>query len=142
MTVRLSRAEAQRLGMAVPTQPPKFGNTRATWRGWSFDSLVERAYAEKLERGRLQGTVLAWVHHPIFPLSDGTGRDAVRIELDFLVVWSPRRAELNGAAQAVAVDVKGAITDGWRVKARLFRQRYPHIPLFIEARGQLQEWTS
>lgn len=136
-----ARAVAARLGIALPPRPSKFGNRRVAWNGWVFDSIAERDYAQKLERGRELGTILAWVHHPIFPLSDGAGADAVRMELDFLVVWSPARAGMLGEPQVWAVDVKGPEpTEAWKVRARLFRTRYPHLPLYVVRRGELSKW--
>lgn len=96
---------------------PKYGNRRTVVDGITFDSAAEaRRYGELrlLERaGQVSGLRL----QPEYLLPAG-----VKYRGDF---------EYTEAGRLVCEDVKGVETQAFRIKAKLFRERYPHIELRV-----------
>lgn len=107
----------------APAGRRKFGNIPTVVDGIRFDSQAEaRRYGELLILVRA-GAITDLAVHPRYVLTDGP-RPPVYVA-DFAYVEQGRQ---------VVEDVKGGKatqTPAFRLKAKLFRERYPHIELRI-----------
>ncbi len=114
----------QRLA-APPRRRNKYGAKKAIFRDRALglsvvlDSQAERDYAEALQTGCLD-----WWYGPNVVLQD---EPLVTYRPDFLV-W--------GTDGLQAVDVKGMATPAFRLKAKLWKARYPTIPLVLVHQGE------
>lgn len=103
-------------------------NERAECDGYTFDSLAEMRRYQELRLLEQAGQIRTLAVHPRFELQpafkDRRGRLclAIHYEADF----SYYEGDL-----LVAEDVKGHMTEVFRIKEKLFRFRYPHIDLRI-----------
>lgn len=107
----------------------KYGNIPATYRGETYDSRAEVAYAQHLERLQAAGQIRSWRRGRVWTLVDGPRRaDRITYTPDF---------EVEGPDGALrCVDVKGVETDVFKLKARLWRAVYPGIPLEVVRAGR------
>ena len=100
-------------GLQAPEPPKrsKFGAVRTTYKGRVYDSKREAVRAQELDLAQAAGAVLAWFPQVRFPLSAG-----IVYVADFVVIladWT-----------VVVEDVKGHRTKEYKLKRRLFRERY------------------
>jgi hypothetical protein len=106
-------------------------NARATdIPGWGrADSIAEATRLGELILLERAGRITELMFHPKYELlSARPGWPAISYEADFQY-WE--------AGRLIAEDVKGGNatqTEAWRIKARLFVERYPHIEYRIEVR--------
>jgi hypothetical protein len=88
----------------------KYGSTKQTFNGRSYDSILEANYASQLETRKMAGEILE-----IFPQYKldlrVNGLHITNYFIDFKVVLSDNSVEL--------IEVKGFETDVWRLKWRL-----------------------
>ena len=89
----------------------KYGNRRTLYEGVMFDSQKEASRAVELDMLKRAGEVICWVPHVVFPLSKG-----VSYEADFVIVYADWHVEVE--------DVKGVRTQAYRIKKKLFAERY------------------
>ncbi|MFA5079933.1 MAG: DUF1064 domain-containing protein [Dehalococcoidia bacterium] len=89
----------------------KYGNKRTLYNGMVYDSQREASRAVELDLLRRAGEVICWQHHVVFPLSKG-----VSYEADFVVVYPDLHVEVE--------DTKGFRTHEYKIKAKLFREKY------------------
>jgi hypothetical protein len=89
----------------------KYGNRRTEYGGMVYDSQKEASRAVELDLLKRTGEVLCWMPHVVFPLSKG-----VSYEADFVVVYTDWHVEVE--------DVKGFRTKEYRIKAKLFKEKY------------------
>ena len=89
----------------------KFGNKRTLYQGVVYDSQKEASRAVELDLLKRTGEVLCWMPHVVFPLSKG-----VSYEADFVVVYADWHVEVE--------DVKGVKTQAYRIKKKLFLEKY------------------
>lgn len=115
---------------ARPRRGSKYGAVRVEWRGETYDSRAEARAAVELETMRLAGLICSWMRGQDWPLLDvpAGSRDQVRYRPDFEVT------RLDGSA--VAIDIKGVQTAVFRLKAKLWRVRYPDWPLLVIPAGE------
>lgn len=102
----------------------KYQNEPQIHDGIAFDSKAEmRRYREILKPLQLSGRIRDLAVHPRFVIVDKSrhGR-ALYYEADFSYIESER---------LVVEDVKGVETAVFRLKARLFHERYPNLSLVI-----------
>lgn len=127
--ITLSKKEAARLGLA--SSSPKYNNTKTQGDGLQFDSALEaRRYAELEIEARL-GVITDLELQPVYTLLEGfkdaiTGRRhrAITYRGDF-------RYRETATGRLVVEDTKGCKTAVFRIKEKLFRNRYPDIELRI-----------
>ena len=121
-----------RTGAPPPTPPPaprphKFHARRTCYRDQWYDSAGEAAYARHLDVLKASGHIHEWRRGRPWVLLDpppgGRRRDGIRYVPDFEVWPSPGQLELR--------EFKGALTREFRLKAKLFRARYPDVPLVL-----------
>ena len=89
----------------------KYGNKRTLYQGVVYDSQKEASRAVELDLLKRTGEVLCWMPHVVFPLSKG-----VSYEADFVVVYADWHVEVE--------DVKGVKTQAYRIKKKLFLEKY------------------
>ena len=89
----------------------KYGNRRTLYEGVMFDSQKEASRAVELDMLKRAGEVICWTPHVVFPLSKG-----VSYEADFVIVYADLHVEVE--------DVKGVRTKEYRIKKKLFAERY------------------
>ena len=107
----------------------KYGAKKVTIDGITFDSKAEGRYYEHLQKLKKTGVVEDFEMQKVFTLLDKfahpqTGKTvrAVTYRADFEVYYSDGRVEV--------VDIKGFITDVFKIKAKLFMYRY-QMPLVL-----------
>lgn len=126
----------QRAGAAVPSDLAdaprhKYNATRKTVNGITFDSAGEARAFSLLKLWEKAGAIQNLERQPRYVLMDGytdpVGRKVRRMQYvpDF---------RFTRADQTVVVDFKGVKTEAYKLKAKLFRQRYPDIVF--------EEWTT
>ena len=96
---------------SVPPKRSKYGNKRTLYQGVVYDSQKEASRAVELDLLKQAGEVLCWVPHVMFPLAKG-----IKYECDFVIVWHDWSVTIE--------DVKGVRTKEYKIKAKLFREKY------------------
>lgn len=98
------------------TDHSKLGRLKRTWNGILFHSQAEARYAAKLDLLHRAGKIRHWSRQVTYEVADG-----VRYIADFVVFPNTGGAEVY--------EIKGVSTAAWKIKAKLFRTRFPFIPL-------------
>ena len=106
----------------------KYNNSKVEVDGYTFDSMAEyRRYVE-LKMLAQAGTITELVVHPSYELqpafrtADGKRERAICYEGDFEYVENGR---------LIVEDVKGAETDVWKLKRKMFLANYPTAHLRV-----------
>ena len=111
------------------TTRTKYGNRRVSEDGYTFDSIAELAEYRNLRLLELAGEISELEVHPRFELlpqykdpTTGKRERAIYYEADFSFrePFSPG----DRWSRTVVLDVKGFETATWRLKRRLFLNRY------------------
>ena len=110
----------------------KYRNKRVKLDGYTFDSKAEaRKYSELKLMQRVGGPegVKTFTVHPRFELlpafqKDGSKYRATHYIADFDVTYNDGRREI--------IDIKGVETAVFRIKAKMFDLKYPHLRLVVE----------
>lgn len=115
----------------LDTQKPgsKYGNTRVAVDGIAFDSKAEAARYGELQLLARAGQISDLAVHPRYVLVDASAHGP---SLCYIADFS-----YTEQGRQVAEDVKGGTatqTPLWKLKARLFRERYPAIELRVVER--------
>lgn len=114
MSIRISKADAKKLGFAIPAHN-KYRNTVTVIDGIRFQSAREAKRYGELKLLQAAGHVRFFTMQVPFRLDGGTIYRA-----DFLVVWQD-----GGIISAVTVeDAKGFSTPTYRVKRREVEAKY------------------
>jgi hypothetical protein len=108
----------------------KYNNVQTHEDGYTFDSKVEAARYRKLKLRVAAGEISDLVVHPTYELQPafampGDSRrkfQAITYEGDFAYTEDGRK---------VCEDVKGFVTDVFKIKRKMFLFRYPDIELLI-----------
>ncbi len=98
------------------------GKMRRTLDGVVYDSAVERDHAAELVLRQKAGHIRGWARQQNFKL-EVNGVHIAYHRVDFVV------NNLDGTDSIE--EVKGAVTDSWRIKHRLFTALFPHIPYIV-----------
>lgn len=118
--------EAERLER-FDRKPHKYHARRTEYAGAVYDSRGEAEYARHLDLLKVAGVIHDWRRGGEWVLLDappgGNRRERITLRPDFEVWPAPGRLEVR--------DFKGVVTAVFRVKARLFKRRYPNVPLII-----------
>jgi hypothetical protein len=115
----------------MPMRRNKYGNVPVEADGYSFDSKVEERYYRQLKLLEAAGEIFDIQVHPTFLLqeefTDGRGKKIrpVMVEMDFGFRETAR------PLVPIVVDIKGAKTDLFLLKEKLFRYRYRHIEMRV-----------
>lgn len=103
----------------------KYGNRRVEADGYVFDSVAERNHYIGLKLLAHAGDIQQLQVHPKYILLEGfthkaTGKRvrAITYTADFAYVED---------GQMCVIDVKGKATEAYRIKAKLFMARFPHV---------------
>lgn len=116
----------------------KYGRRKKTLDGIEFDSTVEAEAYRIMKLWFAGGATLGFELQPAFILQDGfrdTGgkwRRAVKYVADFRFI-----RVTDGVT--VVVDAKGFKTPAFRIKEKLFRQKFPNLDLQIWDRKKVKE---
>lgn len=101
--------------LLVPVEKKsKYRNNRVKVDGFMFDSQFEADYYADLKLQLRAGVIKGFCRQPRFPLIDG--REYVA---DFIVF------NLDGTAEII--DTKGVLTDVYKLKRDMFKERYPKL---------------
>ena len=102
----------------------KYHNRRVIADGYGFDSQAEFARYGELVLLQQAGAISDLVVHPRYVLLDKTPTERATVYVgDF--------AYTEGGQKQVVEDVKGVETTVFRLKAAMFRRRYPGVELRI-----------
>jgi hypothetical protein len=107
-------------------RPNKYHARRTEHEGEWYDSAGEAEYARHLDLLQAAGAIRAWRRGGEWVLLDsptGKKRDGITLRPDFEVWPAPGQLEVR--------DFKGVVTAVFRLKAKLWKARYPDVPLVI-----------
>jgi hypothetical protein len=130
-TEKTERASLQKLIDATlgRARREKFGNIKTQYGGQVYDSRLEARYASHLSFQQAAGEITDWCRGTPWLLLDAPRRsDRITYIPDF-EVWKKGRERLQ--QPSFVVDTKGVLTDVFRLKAKLWKARYPDIPLIV-----------
>ena len=102
----------------------KYGNKKVKLDGYNFDSKRESIYYLKYKRQLIDGKIIELILQPSFVLQDkfkdrdGVSHRAIKYVADFKFIE-------NG--QTVVIDVKGFLTDVFKLKKKMFLRKYPEL---------------
>ena len=120
------RGTAEVTGGLQP-RPHKYHARRTEYAGACVRQPGEAGYARRLDLLKAARAIHAWRRGWEWVLLDappgGGRRDRITLRPDFEVWPEPGRLEVR--------DFKGVLTAVFRLKARLWRARYPDVPLII-----------
>jgi hypothetical protein len=103
----------------------KYGNKRVEMDGYVFDSVAERNHYISLKLLAHAGEICQLQVHPKYILLEGFKHAATGKRVRAITYLADFAYVENG--QPVTIDVKGARTEAYRIKSKLFMARYPHI---------------
>jgi len=103
-------------------RPSKYGAKKTKVDGITFDSKAEADYYCALKLGMMTGDIDGFCRQPEFILQDGDGT-VIKYKADFVVWFPDGRAEVH--------EFKGMELPSWLLKEKLFRARFPRIPLIV-----------
>ncbi len=97
-------------------QSNKYGATKQTYNGYSYDSKKEAAYAKELDWRKKAGEITE-VERQVKISCDVNGKHVCNYFMDFRITLPDGRKEFH--------EVKGFETAVWRLKWKLSQARYP-----------------
>jgi len=103
-------------------RPSKYGANKTWVNGICFDSKGEAEYYQDLLFRMLAGDIVGIGRQVEFILLDGDGT-VIKYKADFVVWFPDGRAEVH--------EFKGMELPAWLLKEKLFRARFPRIPLIV-----------
>ncbi len=103
----------------------KYGNRRVVEDGYVFDSVAERNHYVTLKLLARAGAIQQLKVHPRYVLLEGFKHAATGKRVRAITYTPDFSYVENGVT--VVIDVKGARTEAYKLKAKLFMARYPHI---------------
>ena len=109
-----------------PIKKPKYNNRKVEIDGHKFDSKLEAQYYEFLKRKKATGKIKDFSLQPRYTLQETFKRDgktyrSITYIADFEVLHN------DGSTQVI--DVKGMMTDVFKIKAKLFTKLYGKLYL-------------
>lgn len=118
MRIRISAAEAKRLGLTRSKQNPrqsKYGNTRTYYNGRTYDSKAEAKRAGELDILLRAGHIKSWEPQPKFEIVVNE-KKICTYRADFKVEYPDGTTEIE--------DVKGVRTPVYKLKKKLVEALY------------------
>lgn len=117
----------EKRGQKTARQKPKRNkyNAKKTWvDGICFDSKREADYYNSLKLLMRAGEIKGFCRQPEFILTPGDEETrATTYKADFIVFHKDDRVEI--------VDVKGFETENFKLKQKMFKEKYPNLELRI-----------
>lgn len=110
----------------------KYNSKKIVIDGYTFDSKDEGKYYEMLKDLKAKGKILNFELQPVFILQDRFKKNNrtyrnITYRADF-------RVYVNEKINYI-VDVKGMLTEAFKLKLKLFQYKYPDIELKLECRN-------
>lgn len=127
MTLRMTEAEAKKLGVKVPDQKKrsKYNARKVRVDGIAFDSQAEANYYCRLKLLLRAGEIDGFCRQARFVITEGrNGERGTEYVTDFVVFYP------DGSYRIV--DVKGVKTDAFRIKVKCMREKYPKLKIELE----------
>lgn len=127
MTLRMTEAEAKKLGVKVPDQKKrsKYNARKVRVDGIAFDSQAEANYYCRLKLLLRAGEIDGFCRQARFVVTEGrNGERGTEYVTDFVVFYP------DGSYRIV--DVKGVKTDAFRLKVKCMREKYPKLKIELE----------
>ena len=127
MTLRMTEAEAKKLGVKVPDQKKrsKYNARKVRVDGIAFDSQAEANYYCRLKLLLRAGEIDGFCRQARFVITEGrNGERGTEYVTDFVVFYPDGKYRI--------VDVKGVKTDVFRLKVKCMREKYPKLKIELE----------
>lgn len=101
----------------------KYGNRKVEIDGITFDSLAESRYYRELKLRERAGDILMFSTQPRYIVQEPYEKDGERVRAIYYVA----DFEIHHTDGSIeVVDVKGKLTDVFKLKEKMFNKRYPH----------------
>lgn len=135
MGQRMSLAEYRKI--KKPKRKSKYGNRKVELDGIVFDSVAESKYYQQLKWLESNKQILFFRIQPRYRLQDGFEKDGKKHRaIDYIADFEIHR--IDGSIEVV--DVKGALTEVFKIKQKLFEMKYPHkLTLVKYENGSFEE---
>lgn len=104
--------------MFYKTKQNKYSNVLQTYNGRSYRSKKEAAYAMELDIRKKGKDITDWEYEPRIELKGENGAVVAHYKVDFKLYHKDGSIEY--------VEVKGFETDVWRLKWKLFEDKFGH----------------
>ena len=126
MTLRITSAEAEKLGIKIPKKSKsKYNSRKVVVDGITFDSQAEANYYCRLKILLRAGEIEGFCRQARFVVTEGkNGEKGTEYVTDFVVF-------LSGGKYRI-VDVKGIKTDSFKLKIKCLREKYPKLKVELE----------
>lgn len=136
MAQRMTVAEYKRVSKS---RKSKYGNRKVELDGQTFDSLAESRYYKQLKWLEEHKEILFFRLQPRYMLQEAFEKDGKKHRrIDYIADFEIHH--LDGSIEVV--DVKGALTDVFRIKEKMFNKKYPHkLTLVKYKNGRFEEVT-
>src|SRR5690606_36572054 len=106
-----------------PKRKSKYGNKKVELDGHAFDSIAESKYYQQLKLREKAGDILFFRLQPRYRLHEGFEKDGKKYRaIDYVADFEIHHKD----GYIEAIDVKGVLTDVFRLKEKLFNMKYPH----------------
>lgn len=112
----------------------KFRNKKVKFDNITFDSQAEYRRYLWLKDEVEQGNITLLKVHPKFVLEPKKAHfNARTLETEVIgaITHAPDFSYVDTRGFEIVEDVKGVATDAWKLKYKLFRNRYPHIHYLV-----------
>lgn len=126
MTLRMTPAEAEKLGIKIPKKSKsKYNSRKVNVDGILFDSQAEANFYYRLKLLLRAGQIEGFCRQARFVITEGkNGEKGTEYVTDFIVF-------LPGGKYRI-VDVKGVKTDTFKLKIKCLREKYPRLKVELE----------
>lgn len=108
----------------------KYNNRKTEYKGSVYDSSAEADGAKILDKMLSDGKIVSIERQVRYPLKDRNGGNRLYYKADFVVVG------LSG--KRYIIDIKGFLTDAFKIKAAYFRYVYNEIIHVVPTTGLLK----
>lgn len=127
MTLRMTEAEAKKLGVKVPEKKKrsKYNARKVRVDGIGFDSQAEADYYCRLKLLLRAGKIDGFCRQARFVVTEGrNGEKGTEYVTDFVIFYPDKTYRI--------VDVKGVKTDVFKLKVKCMREKYPRLQVDLE----------
>lgn len=133
LTPRGMMADLSRIHLGQ-RKPHKYRAVRTVYNGQSYPSKLEAKTASELDFMVIGKLIKGWDRGKRMIIAESSdGKKVVHFQPDFVV------HNLDGTSYVL--DSKGLLSALFRLKALLFKNRYPHLPLkTVDKHGKVTEW--
>lgn len=119
MTMRMTTQEFRK----TRSRKSKYGNRKVELDGHTFDSQMEARYYQQLVWLKQAKQIKDFKLQPRYRLLDGFEKNGTRHRpIDYIADFEIHN--LDGSIEVV--DVKGAVTQAFGLKRKMFEKKYPH----------------